>query len=503
MKSSNLSNLISNYGTKLWSLVSVFIFIPVYIHYLGIEAYAVVGFYALLLGIISFADAGMSSAVIREFASDAEPAYKYSVLILIERIYVFICASIATIVFFFAETIGRIWLTSEKIPLSDLTFYIQLIGIGTSLQLLSSLYFGALFGLNNQIGANTIQIIWNIFKSGFVIALLIIFTPDLKTFFFWQILCNLVYILVLRYNTILHLKKTGAQLSLLLKKVPVSILKYICGMTLIAIISAINTQADKIITSSFFTLKIFGYYNIASTVSQIPMMVALPLSMSVFPLFSRFSSASDQLSTNTVFQKAAFLLHILVFPVFVTIFLYSSEIIYFWTGTTIEPYWFDKILTVIKLLTLGSTFLALQVLPYYLLLSKGKTKYTIYQGLIQILIGIPLLYFSVRKLGILGAGIPWVIINAGALVYLYSITFKKYLTLKMFLFFRNSIMMPFAINIFVALFLFLCYKKSSIPFYFFISLSIPLSIFINILINNYKNKIPLLNIKNIYDFSNE
>jgi hypothetical protein len=39
-----------------------------YIHYLGIESYAIIGFYTLLLGIISFADAGMSSAIIKEFS---------------------------------------------------------------------------------------------------------------------------------------------------------------------------------------------------------------------------------------------------------------------------------------------------------------------------------------------------------------------------------------------------------------------------------------------------
>jgi O-antigen/teichoic acid export membrane protein len=41
---------------------------------------------------------------------------------------------------------------------------------------------------------------------------------------------------------------------------------------LIALISSVNSQADKIIASSFFSLKTFGYYNIASMLAQVPIL---------------------------------------------------------------------------------------------------------------------------------------------------------------------------------------------------------------------------------------
>lgn len=42
-------------------------------------------------------------------------------------------------------------------------------------------------------------------------------------------------------------------------KLPLHITKYIGGMIFIAIISAINIQADKLITSSMFDLSTFGF----------------------------------------------------------------------------------------------------------------------------------------------------------------------------------------------------------------------------------------------------
>ena len=139
MKNSNIGNLISNYVSKLWSLISVFIFIPFYIKYLGVESFAVIGFYTLILGVISFADAGMSSAVIREFSSGKKAIIKYSFLILIERIYISICFFITIVIIIFSKLIANNWLKSETIPIDDLVFYIQLIGIGVPIQLLSSL----------------------------------------------------------------------------------------------------------------------------------------------------------------------------------------------------------------------------------------------------------------------------------------------------------------------------------------------------------------------------
>lgn len=393
MNNSNVLKLLSNYGSRLWSLISVFIFVPLYIRYLGIENYAVIGFYSLLLGIISFADAGMSSAIIKEFAKDQSASYKYSLLRKIETLYLSICVIIALMVFLFSHYIALNWLKTEKIPIDDLSYYISLVGFGVVLQLLSSLYFGAFFGLNQQVKANLFQITWNVLKSGFVILLLIYYKPTLEVYFVWQIIINLIYIFVLRFSTIRCLKSIENKLQNYLKEIPKSVLEYIGGMVVIAIISSINSQADKLITSSFFSLKTFGYYNIASILAQVPVILATPLAMFVFPFFSKFSEIKNRNQLNITYKKASFLLNIILFPATIILFLYMQDFLLFWTGKSIEAKFVPVIVQVAKTLLIGSFFLALQFPLYYLLLSKGKTKYNIYQGIVQIAFALPLLYF--------------------------------------------------------------------------------------------------------------
>lgn len=506
MRNSNLGRLISNYVTRIWGLFSVFLFIPIYIKYLGIESYAVIGFYALLLGIVSFADAGMSSAVTKEFSKQSPINEKYSVLKIIEKNYILVCLIISFSVLFLSDAIASHWLKSDGINIIDLSLYVKLIGIGVSLQLLSSVYFGGLFGINKQFEANTIQFLWSFSKSALVVLLLIFVKPSLTLFLFWQIFCNLVYVLVLRFYLIksIMFEAKGLVLSLVMNKLPKDIVQYIGGMTVIAVIASVNSQIDKIMASIYLSLKVFGYYSIASNFAQILVVMASPLAMSVFPLFSRFSSATCENKTDLVYKKSSFLMHLVLIPIFLCLYIYAPELIVLWVGNAIDAIWFDKIIYVMRLLLVGSFFLGLQFLPYYLLLSKGKTSYTIYQGLAQILIGVPLLLLFAKKFGIVGLGLVWVIINFGALLFLNIIVFKKYLHGLSFVdYMLKNFVCVLLISGFVFSFVAFINQYTKIYFLIVLILSVVMSVGFTLVLHNRLNRRSIFNIHSVVDFANE
>lgn len=82
---STVLNILSNYGNKLWGILSIYLFVPLYIQLLGVEAYGIISFYTVVLSIISLADLGLSSAVIKEFSTSSPDSYKYSIFRLIEK----------------------------------------------------------------------------------------------------------------------------------------------------------------------------------------------------------------------------------------------------------------------------------------------------------------------------------------------------------------------------------------------------------------------------------
>ncbi|MEA2488303.1 MAG: hypothetical protein QOH21_95, partial [Acidobacteriota bacterium] len=61
-------NVAANFAGNLTTAVMAVVFIPVYVHYLGIEAYGLVGFSATLTSILGIANVGLSTTLNREFA---------------------------------------------------------------------------------------------------------------------------------------------------------------------------------------------------------------------------------------------------------------------------------------------------------------------------------------------------------------------------------------------------------------------------------------------------
>ena len=52
-------NIIANVIGKFWSILSGFLFIPLYIKFLGFESYSIISFTLIIAGIMAVFDAGL------------------------------------------------------------------------------------------------------------------------------------------------------------------------------------------------------------------------------------------------------------------------------------------------------------------------------------------------------------------------------------------------------------------------------------------------------------
>lgn len=421
----NIVKILSNYGSRLWSLVSVFIFIPFYIKFLGVENYAIISFYSLLLGIIGFVDSGISSAVMKEFASDNNVNYKYSILKQAEKIYIYACLGICTILLGLSDFISEFWLTTNSINSSYISFNVKLISIGVGLQLISSMYYGALFGLGYQVRANIYQVIWSISKTALIVLYFYFFTSSLKSFFIWQIICNFLYILLLRIDLIRELKKITNTLVVVFKKLPSNILNYIISVTLLAVITSLNSYSDKLIVSSVFSLEVFGFYNIASIVSQSPVLFTSPLVLFIFPIFAKFYSQKELDRLKKCFDRIFILVAIIVLPLTLIIMIYSTELLELWTRNTLSKDNLQEIGGLVVFLVVGFFFAALQIPINSLFLAIGKTKYTLIVSVFQLFIGGILLYVCSLSYGLNGLSKVWIFINLISFCLLYFFMQRK------------------------------------------------------------------------------
>lgn len=183
-----IKNIIANYLGRFWGFISGYLFIPFYIHLLGIEAQGVISFSATLIAFMSLADAGLTSTLSREVARFEDYRYIRNLICTVERIYIWIAASIFIIVLAFSNTIAHNFLKAENLSINDLTNYVWMMGLAAAFQMITSLYNGGLTGLQKQVLNNSLGVTYSIFRSliGLVIVYLI---PNLYAYFLWTIFC--------------------------------------------------------------------------------------------------------------------------------------------------------------------------------------------------------------------------------------------------------------------------------------------------------------------------
>lgn len=484
-------NIIANYIGRLWGFVSIFLFVRFYIDLLGIESYAIINFYAVILGLLVFADGGLTATLTRELARENSLFRKSNLVYTFERIYLVVCIFIIILILFFADIASQNFLNSKHYTTLEISYYIKLMGIGVAFQLFATLYDGGLQGLQYQVLTNKIKIIWNLFRSGIVLVPLY-FYPFLEIYFWWQIVCNVILIMVFRYKlySLLMNKKLFFSSRLLKDNY-----QYALGMMGIAFISAVNIQIDKIVTSKYLSTELFGYYSIASILSQIPVMIVAPIVVAIFPLFALAVSKNDNQSLTVNFHKYSSIITYISAPITFCIVLYSIPLVTLWTGM---PEVANEINYVVKMLAIGGFFLCLQLTSFYLALANGFTKINLYTGIIGLMMVIPLMIYSIKNYGMLGATFPWIFINLISFIVVGVYVVNRFLKNNIIRWLLFDIFIPCLITVIIGLFVFLLAKGFEFKLEFIVnSILIGLiSLIINMIVYNKLNPI-----EKLFDFS--
>lgn len=448
-------NILANYASPIVSFCSNYFFAPVYLRVLGSDAYGVISFYTLLFSIVSFVDAGVSASINREFARQLPSLYKRGLLVLFERIYGLICLSIVLLIFIGASPIGSLFLNTKAYSLDIQTTYIRLIGLGVGMQLLASIYYGGLMGLQRQVSASGVQSLWSLCRSGLVLAPLYYWRANIEVFLWWTVCCNAIYILTLRGLVFRALGGAKGVRALALRAVDPEIWRYMRGMLIIAPLSAISFQLDKLFVSHYFTLSEYGYYNLCSLIGQIPVIVSAPIGLAVFPALTQAYTSHQPVAVRGLVYKFSFITNALVAPLCLSLALYGGLLYQMWMGDSAGARHSAGTAAmgfIISGLSIGNSLRAAQIVPYYYLLAAGKTRITLWQTIGQMALVIPLLYIARMHYGLSGIGAPWALANGFSLCFILWVLYRelwqgnggaRYL--------RNCYMRPLAINLLVGL----------------------------------------------------
>lgn len=439
-------NLIFNYFGSFLIAIFQFITIPFYIKLLGKDAYGLVGFYGTLQAVFIIFDMGISATFNREMAKNATDSgnaqYSQNLFKTFETVYWGIALVVGLLVVLLSSVIATHWINDTTLPSNVKIQAVIMMGILLLFRWPIALYTGGLFGLQQQVVYNLVNLIVEFLKAAGSILLLYIYTPDIRLFFGWQLVMTAITMIVLRIILKSKIPSTP-QKPVFNIHLMTSLRHFTLGMSGISLISIIVYEADKIVVAKLTTLALLGIYSTTSSVASSLSRFSSPIGQSFYPRMVQEVQKNNTSELSNLFNKASQLMAILVIPVSFLIFFFSKELLFLWTNNESFATSGDILL---KFFILGNLAVTLNGIPYILQLSYGYTKLTLFQNITLLVTLIPAFLIIVPIYGATGAAFLWMLANILVLIISSFVMFRKFLPAQRNFWYIHCVMKPIIIG---------------------------------------------------------
>lgn len=407
-------NLLSGLTNSIWTALIGLAVVPLYLRYLGIEAYGLIGFFATTQALLSLLDLGLAPTINREVArcsATGNMPEARNLLHTLAVVYGVTALLIALLIFTLAPLIASHWLQSSNMGSETLGRAMMLMGLVIACRWPIGLYMGALMGMQRLAVSSAVSIVMVTFGSFGAVAILALVSPTIEAFFIWQASVALLYVAVIRWAAWKVMgrgcvgKFSVGSLS--------RIWRFSAGMSGVAVAAIFLTQLDKVLLSRMLNLEDFGRYVLAGVVATGLSVFVVPTFNSVYPRFSAFISNGREVELTNLYLQGTRLFCSFVFPVALTMAVFSEDLIYVWTGNGSLA---ASVAPIVTLLVMGSALNGVMHFPYALQLAYGMVRLPFLLASTLAVALIPLIIFLTRSFGAEGGAAAWLVLNG---IYLF------------------------------------------------------------------------------------
>lgn len=408
-------NLLANFAGFGWVAIVQFACVPFYIHFLGVEAYGLVGFYLTLQAALLVLDLGLSPTINREMARHtARPGPALELRNLARTLEAgswMIGIAMGALIVLLAPLIAERWINAESMSTEIVSSAVVYMGVLLAIQWPLNVYQGGLLGLQRQIRLNVIRVLSTTLSGGGSIAALWAWSPDLATFFIWQIVVTILQVVAMAWSfwAALPAAQRRAHVDLRLLR---SAAGFATGMSGIAFFGMVLVQMDKIVLSKLLPLGDFAYYVIAATVASGLYLFVAPVYAAIFPRLSALVAMNDEREIRRVYHESTQMLAVMLVPVAAVLTLFPLEIVGVWT-TDAEIA--AHVAPIVGLLAVGVAINGLMHMPFALQLAYGWTSIGLALTIGQVIVFLPVLVWVAARFGGAGAACVWALLNAAYL----------------------------------------------------------------------------------------
>lgn len=411
LKRNFISNLI---GTNAIALVQLVV-TPVYLNYLGKEAFGLIGVFITLSNIAILLDMGLSSASSREIArltaSEHTLVEVRSTVRTLELIYYVVATLFILITIPLVSLFATDWLNIELLPTKEVIYAVELMLIQLAFQFPLAFCGSGFIGLQRQVLFNIINTTLVSIKLIGAVFVIQYSNHKIIDFFIWQLGITILQFLVIRTVLwyILPAGKAKFQIEILKR-----LWQYASTQYIATLLSVCLSQVDKVILSRLLSLSDFGFYMIAWSLASSLNRLASPVATAWLPSLTQLATKKDYKKLANIYITSAKLTSILILSSGIIMAAYPSKVIFIYLGEIAYP---KELPYVLSILAVSFILNGLVNTSQTLALAIGKPIFLVWQNAVGVFITLPLCIYFSEYYGLLGGGVSWLIANLISFIF--------------------------------------------------------------------------------------
>lgn len=406
-------NILANYASQLYVTAVGIVMVPLYIRYMGAEAYGLVGFFAMLQAWFNLLDMGLTPTMARESAryhGGASTAMEYRRLArALEGVFAVVAVLGGGALFALSGAVAARWLNASQLPLDEVTSSLQLMALVVALRWMCGLYRGVITGAEKLVMLSGLNSLVATLRFVAVVPLLIFVSASPRTFFSFQLAVAIFELLALAWFAYRLLPAIPQGHRILWQWAPLKpVLKFSLSIAFTSSVWVMVTQTDKLVLSKILPLEDYGYFTVAVLVANGIMVISGPVSSALMPRMARLHAEGQAVAIIDSYRQATRIVLSTAMPAAMMMIFFAPQVVWAWSGDAMIV---QRSSSILRLYAAGYAILVMAAFPYYIQYAKGDLRLHLVGSAIFVVFLVPGIIVAANTYGALGAGGVWLTLN--------------------------------------------------------------------------------------------
>lgn len=422
------ANITANYGSQLYVAALGILIVPLYVNALGIEAYGLIGFFAMLQAWFGLLDLGLTPTIGRETSrlngGAIDPSQYRQLFRSLSMLFAVVACIGGTVLLCGADAIASKWLNVRSIPHVEVTYAVEVMALSIVLRWMGGLYRGVITGYERLVWLSGFNTVIATLRFLGVLGMMKILGANTRVFFSFQASVAIIEFATLVWMTYKLVPRTDQKqhkLAWSLKPIRTQ-LAFASAVAFTSSVWVVVTQIDKLLLSGVLPLSEYGNYSLAVLIAGGVILVVTPIASSVTPHLAKLEAEEKANEILQVYRDTTKLVSVFGGTAGVVLIFLTKPVLYAWTG---RPMVADSIVSVVVWYAVGNMLLNFSSFAYSLQYAKGRMRFHVIGNFLMLILLVPTLFVLARRFGAFGAGITWASINAAYLLIWVSYTHAK------------------------------------------------------------------------------